>query len=301
MRAREGTGPATRRALVTGADGLIGRSVVEHLLRRGWAVTALDLGWSASCDADRVLTGDAGSESLVSTALDDVTAVVHLGAIPHPGLGTPTAVFGGNTTATFNVLSQAGARGVPRAVLASSINATGVPMNTHDVEPDYFPLDEDAPAAHDDWYSLSKWVDELSASMAHSRWGIDVVALRFPLVRGEAALLEAGAAVLHSPDLARQGREGWAYLDLRDAVSVIEAALTHPLTGSHVVLAAADDILPDALTEDLLDLHAPDVPRRQAFPGRSGLVDTRRARELLGWAPQHSVHDQSRAVAEVSA
>lgn len=282
--------PAPRRVLVTGADGLIGRATTDHLTRRGWRVTALSRSWQRPVEAERVLTGDVTDQRVVAEAVADVDAVVHLAAIPHPSIDTPRAVFTNNTVGTFTVLSEAGEAGVRRVVTASSINAFGVPMNSRPVQPAYYPLDEQSPVDHDDAYSLSKWVDEQTARMAHSRWGVDVLAVRFPLVRDGDALRRWSQRVVDDPDLGRLVREGWAYLDLRDACTVVEAGLSRPLSGAHVVLATAADILPDRPTEELLDRFAPGVPRRRAFPGRSGLVDLDRVRELLGWEPRHSVH-----------
>jgi len=155
--------------LVTGADGKIGRAVVDDLLARGIAVTALSLGWSRPSPADRVITGDATDEADIAGALADVDGVVHMAAIAHRDLAPPYEVFRTNTDATFNVLAQAGERGIRRAVIASSINAFGVPMHRERLLPAYFPIDEDIPYALDDWYSLSKRCDELTAEMAASR------------------------------------------------------------------------------------------------------------------------------------
>jgi len=130
-----------QRVLVTGADGKIGRTVVDDLIGRGLAVTALSLSWSAPSAADRVVTGDATDEADVAGALGDVDAVVHLAAIAHRDLAPPYEVFRTNTDATFNVLAQAGERGIRRAVIASSINAFGVPMHRERMLQAYFPID----------------------------------------------------------------------------------------------------------------------------------------------------------------
>ena len=108
------------------------------------------------------------------------SCVVHLAALAHPTAGTPYDVYTTNVVSTFNVLAQAGALGIDRAVVASSINAFGVPFNPHDVRPAYFPLDEKIPADVADWYSLSKQNDENTARMAWRRWGIDVVVVPVP-------------------------------------------------------------------------------------------------------------------------
>lgn len=281
-------GPVPRRVLVTGADGAIGRAATERLAGLGVAVTALSLNFDGRTPADRVIAGDARDEAVVARALEGVDAVVHLAAIPHPSLGTPPTVFGTNVLATFTVLSLAGQAGVRRAVIASSINAFGVPMNSHGVDPAYFPLDEETPADIDDPYSLSKQVDEATARMMWRRWGIDVVALRFPLVKDAETLRGAAQSVGRDP--ASMAREGWAYLDLRDGVRAIEHALTAPLTGAHVVSLSADDLLIDRPADELLRAYAPAVPLRSPIGARGPLVDTARARALLGFEPQYSIH-----------
>lgn len=284
---------ASPRILVTGADGLIGRAVVARLHDAGYLVSALSLGWGAPLpEADRIFTGDAGDEALMTEAITDVSAVVHLAAIPHPGLGTARAVFVGNTSATFTVLNAAGEHGIARVVLASSINAFGLPLNRHDVYPAYYPLDEAAPVAHDDAYSLSKWVDEQTAAWASSRFGMAVVALRFPLVRALEDLRRQAVALRSVPaEQRRLAREGWAYLALDDAVEAIVLGLEVDVTGAHTVIVAAEDILLDEPTETLLDRYATRSERRARFDGHRVPVDTSAARALLGWAPRSSIRD----------
>jgi nucleoside-diphosphate-sugar epimerase len=279
-----------RRVLVTGASGDIGTATTAHLVEQGIAVTALSLGEPFPEGADRVVVGDATSPADVAEALQDVDAVVHLAAIPHPALGTPYEVYRTNVTATFNVLAETGARGVRRAVIASSINAFGVPMNAHGPMPAYYPLDEELPADLEDAYSLSKLSDELTSTMAWRRWGIDVVAFRFPLVKDENVLREAARSARSDP--MRSVREGWSYLDTRDAARAIHLALVAPLTGSHVIGVSAPDTLIDHPTAELLAEFAPGVPMRESIDGFGAAIDTRRARELLGFEPRHSIHER---------
>lgn len=282
--------PPTRpgRVLVTGADGLIGRATVAALLAEGIAVTAFALDWRRPSPADRTVTGDATEEADIAAALEGADAVVHLAAIPHRDLAPPYQVYRTNTSATFNVLSQAGSLGIRRAVTASSINAFGVPMNHHGMLPAYFPLDEEIPVELDDWYSLSKRSDELTAAMAASHWGMAVVALRFPYVARASDLRRHAEALIRDPG--GRVREGWSYLDVRDAARAALCALTARVDGALVVgLSAADTLIAED-SAALLDRYAPDVPRRRPIPGRSALIDTSRAREALGFLPRHSLH-----------
>jgi nucleoside-diphosphate-sugar epimerase len=284
----EAAGRTRGRVLVTGAGGEIGQATTNHLLGLGYRVTALSLSFPQPPDADRVIVGDATVVADVREALRDADAVVHLAAIPHRDLGTPYEVYRTNVTATFNVLSQAGQQGVRRAVIASSVNAFGVPMNPHDVMPAYFPIDEEIPTDIGDWYSLSKQSDELTARMAWRHWGIDVVAMRFPLVKTREVLVSAAAHSREHPE--RTVREGWAYLDVRDAVRVIEHGLTAELHGAHVVGVSAADTLLDEPTAELLARYAPGVPLRKRIAGREALIDASLAERLLGFVPRHSIH-----------
>jgi nucleoside-diphosphate-sugar epimerase len=276
------------RILVTGADGQIGRAVTDHLVRSGFGVTALSLAFAGPTSADRVEIGDARSPEVVSRAAERADAIVHLAAIPHPSLGTPREVFTSNITSTFTVLAEAGARGIHRVVLASSINAFGVPMNPHDVMPAYFPIDEEIPTDIADAYSLSKFVDENSARMAHRGWGTTVVSLRFPFVGSADSLLARKRHADAHP--ASDAREGWSYLDLRDAARVVHAALEASVEGALVVGVSAEDPLVDRSTADLLSEFAPGVPVRRRIGPRESLIDTTRARTLLGFTPRYSIH-----------
>ncbi|HWU47113.1 MAG TPA: NAD(P)-dependent oxidoreductase [Humibacter sp.] len=276
-----------RHVLVTGADGMIGGALVERLLSHGVEVTALGLDFDSTSPAQHVIVADAADDAVAEAAMYGVDGVAHLAAIAHPSLAPAREVFVRNTSATFTILDRAGAAGVTRAVIAGSINAFGVPMNRHPILPAYFPLDENSPIAHDDAYSLSKWVDEHTARWANSRWGIDVVAFRFPLVKDREALIELNRELLDNErEIERLGREGWSYLVLEDAVDAIVLGLTTPVRGAHTMLLAAANTRLPYDTDVLLDRYAPQVERRRRFAGRESLVDTSVAGELLGWTPK---------------
>ena len=280
-------GLAGRRVLVTGADGTIGSATCERLTSLGARVTGLSLPREGAphVSAERVLYGDARDDEMVQAALEEVELVVHLAAIPSPELADWTTVFSTNVVSTFTVLAHAGELGIRRAVIASSINAYGGPFNSHDVRPAYYPLDEQLPADLDDPYSLSKYTDERTAEMAARHWGIDIIALRFPMTAERGVLLE------HAERAARQPvdgvNEGWSYLDSRDAARAIELSLLSGSRGAHAVFVAADDTTVPFPTEDLLDRHAPGVPRLRSFLGREVPIDLTRARTLLGFRAEH--------------
>jgi nucleoside-diphosphate-sugar epimerase len=281
--------PRPARVLVTGASGTIGSATTEYLVANGIAVTAFSLAGPFPPGADRVFEGDATSPEDVARAFEDVDAVVHLAAIPHPNLGTAHKVFSTNVVSTFTVLAQAGELKIPRAVIASSINAIGYPFNRHRPMPPYFPLDETIAPDAEDAYSLSKIVDEATARMAARRWGIDVVALRFPYVGEGNRLLERARHVGNRP--ADYVAEGWAYLDLRDATRAILLSLLAPVSGCEVIGLSARDTFLDVPTADALAKFAPGVPQRAEIVGRAAAIDTSRAESILGFVPAHSIHE----------
>lgn len=275
--------------LVTGATGNIGRAVVAHLHGRGDRVIAVDTrpGDESPPDGVVAVRADCGDERAVEDAFaaagpeGAVDQVVHLAAIANQEFGTPIEVFCTNVVATFTVMAVAARRKVSRAVIASSVQATGLPGHHLPVLPDRYPIDERQSAHLDDAYSLSKHTDEHTAAMAASRWGLPVVALRFPAVLPLAGLEHAARAYTGNPE--RAAREGWAYLEDTEAARAVACALDADTTGAQVMYLAAPDTLVTGDTEEMLDRYAPDVPRLRRFTGREVPVDTSRARELIGF------------------
>lgn len=274
------------RVVVTGAAGLIGSAVCARLIASGAHVTALDLE-EPRVGAERSAAVDATDHDALARELEGADALIHLAAIPHPSLGTPFEVYRNNTVATFAALAAAGESGVPRIVVASSINASGVPFNRPRRMPAYFPMDEELPEEIDDAYSLSKRTGELAATMAARRWGVGVVSLRFPLVKTAETLREVAVQDAADPD--SRVREGWSYLEVGDAADAVAASLDAPISGAVVLGLAAEDTLLDRPTEEALDEFAHGVPRHRPMPGFASGVDASRARELIGFVPRFSL------------
>lgn len=272
------------RILVTGAAGGLGRTVLDLLAARGVAVTALDVEHTPPVACDRVVIGDAADPAAVRDALAGVDAVVHLAAMASPNHGPPEVVFTNNVRSTFVVLEEAGRAGVRRAAIASSVSVLGLPWAARPLHPAYLPVDEAMPLQVEDPYGLSKQVDEATAAMMARRYGMSVVALRFPFL-GTERLATRAAECAADPGIG--ATDLWSYLDSRDAARACLAAIAAPLTGQHTVFVAAPVTLADRPTEELLDRYHPGVPRRRAFPGRSVPIDLSAAQSLLGFTAEH--------------
>ncbi|MDX6207833.1 MAG: hypothetical protein QOE24_224 [Frankiales bacterium] len=283
----EGWLAMTRRVLVTGAAGLLGRCLVRHLAGEGWSVVGLVMAAGDGADGlDRVVEGNAADPEVARAAVAGVDAVVHLAAIPAPGLAPAEVVFGQNTLATFCILDAATEVGVSRAVLASSLAATGLSFSPHHAQPSYVPIDEDLPTQAADPYALSKLTDELTAAMMTRRSGMTTTALRMPFLGTPADRLGQHAALLAGDPLRGRG-DLWCYLDTRDAARAIGLSLERDSGDSLVIGVAAPDNLTPYPTEQLLDAFLPGVPRRAPLPGRSSLMDLTRAEAVLGFHAEH--------------
>jgi len=283
---RRPVGRLPDQVLVTGAAGLLGRAVVDHLRGLGVGVTAM-LHRPGDIEADRVVVGSMADAAFVRDAVEGADAVVHCAALRAPMLGTAEEVFCGNVTGTFTVLEQAGRAGVRRAVVSSSYSALGLTFAPTMRHPAYLPIDEQIPLQVEDPYAHSKQVDELTSELMSKRHGMTVVALRLPFLGGIGDTIRTRAErVAIDPGFGTAAREFWTYLETRDAARACLLALTEPPPGCHVVTVAAPTTLAPYPTEQLLAVYHPDVPRRRAFPGRTAPFDLTRSHDLLNFSAE---------------
>ena len=169
------------RIAVTGGSGKLGRHVVRRLTADGHQVLNLDRAGDRSPGLAIVDLRDYGQVLDVLLGLDDrhtgFDAVVHLGAIPAPGILPDAATFENNMLSTYNVFQAARRAGIKKVVYASSETVLGLPF---DVDPPYIPVDEEYPARPESTYSLVKHLEEQMA-IELTRWDpeLSIVALRF--------------------------------------------------------------------------------------------------------------------------
>jgi nucleoside-diphosphate-sugar epimerase len=214
--------------------------------------------------------------------LQGVEAVVHLANIPAPDIHTPVTTFTANTAMNYNVFTAATQVGLRRVVWASSETTLGLPFDT---PPRYAPIDEDHYPYPTTSYALSKVTAETLAAHFHAWSGIPFVGLRF-------------SNILGPDDYARfpeywkdpQSRRWnlWGYIDHRDAAMASRLALTADVSGSSAYIIAADDTVMDRSSAELLREVYPDTPLTRDVGEYGTLLANDRAREALGFVPQHS-------------
>ena len=172
------------RVVVTGGSGKLGRAVVTDLAAHGYDVVNLDRlapPQGAPGTFLAVDLTDYGQVLGALTAVDEryrgVDAVVHLAAIPAPGLAPNAATFANNVLSTYHVFEAARAAGITTVVWASSETVLGLPFDT---PPPYVPVDEDYRGRPRSTYSLGKAVEEEMAGH-FCRWNPEasLIGLRF--------------------------------------------------------------------------------------------------------------------------
>lgn len=142
-------------ALVTGATGAIGPSLVNHLLRHGYRVRVLARAAPPTGlfpDAVAVVRGTIDDAVAVRAAMDRVDRVFHLAAtlhIPDPGPEMRDDYTRVNVEGTRCLVDAAQEAGVQRFIFFSTINVYG-PSRAGQV------LDESSPLQPDSWYAETK-------------------------------------------------------------------------------------------------------------------------------------------------
>jgi len=290
-----------RRVCVTGACGQAGRAVVHDLLEHGHEVAATDLAVTRDDLEAGVLRADLTDFGQALQALEGTDAVVHLANIPAPGVAAPAVTFNANLTMNFNVFYAAAKLGLRRVVWASSETTLGVPfgvgsretgfMEADGLAPRYAPVDEEHYPVATTAYALSKVASETMAGQIATWAEIPFVALRFSNIfqAGEYSELPA---IWPDPHARRWNL--WGYVDARDVALACRLALDAPAeavaASPSYVIAAADTVM-NRSSSALLDEVFPGVPLRRELGEFDALLSSERARQAIGYQPQHSWRD----------
>jgi len=167
------------RALVTGANGFLGRHVVSALLERGVEVRAMvrpaahleTLGWPSSVD---VFRADLRTSRDLARAFEGVDVLIHLAAVVS---GAEEAQFAGTVAGTERLLDAMAASTCQRLVLCSSFSVYNYSATRRT-------LNEDSPL-HDvrdlytrDGYTIAKWWQERVTRRYAEMHGWDLTVLR---------------------------------------------------------------------------------------------------------------------------
>lgn len=175
-----------RRALVTGATGLVGSHIVERLHADGWGVRALvrdrdRAGWLQPLGAEPVV-GDVLDASAFARAAVSCDAIFHCAAAILPERAEWEAYRGTNVDGTRNAIAAARASGA-RLLQLSSVSVYGGASRYRDT-----PTDESVelpPLPETAYYARSKRESEALVLDAHRRGEIWGCAVRPDVIYGK--------------------------------------------------------------------------------------------------------------------
>jgi nucleoside-diphosphate-sugar epimerase len=289
------------RICVTGAAGLAGRAVVHDLREYGYEVAPTDLAAGREDLEAGMLRADLTDYGEALQALDGADMVVHLANIPAPGISTPAATFNANMAMNFNVFYAAAKLGVRRVAWASSETTLGPFFGVGTSEwpfieadggsPRYAPVDEDHFPLTTSAYALSKVASEKIAGQIAEWSRIPFIALRFSNIFDPSEYSEL-PTIWSDPEARKWNL--WGYVDARDVAASCRLAVEAPagaVSGSPSFIIAAADTVMNRSSSALLAEVFPDVPLRRKLAEFESLLATDRARQAIGYEPQHSWRD----------
>ncbi|MBT2519496.1 NAD(P)-dependent oxidoreductase [Arthrobacter sp. ISL-28] len=275
------------RIAVTGGSGKLGRSVVRRLTEDGHAILNLDRAGERSAALAVVDLRDYGQVVDVILGLDDrhrgFDAIVHLAAIPAPGLVPDAATFENNMLSTYNVFQAARRAGIKKVVYASSETLLGLPF---DVDPPYIPVDEEYPARPESTYSLVKHLEERMA-IEMTRWDpeLSITGLRFSNVMDPE---DYEAFPSFDADATLRKWNLWGYIDGRDGAQAVARALENAKPGFEAFIIANEDTVMSRSSASLAAEVFPNVKVTKELGEHETMLSIDKAKRLLGFAPEHS-------------
>lgn len=213
------------RILITGASGGIGRMMRPRLRREGRVLRLLDVVAPAPAEPGEpveLVTGSVTDPEAMAGACAGVDALIHLGG--HSRENTWDETVEVNINGTHTVLEAARLAGVNRVILASSNHAVGFRTTSEAGEAG---LPADSAPRPDTYYGVSKATIEALGSLYHSRFGMDVIAIRI------------GSCFETPLHLGVRGLTTWLSPD--DAGRLFEACLTYPSPGYRVIWGVSDN------------------------------------------------------------
>ncbi len=305
------------KVLVTGGAGYVGSMLVPMLLEKGHTVRVVD--WLAhggqsllpvwSHPGFEFIGGDLRDPGVVTAAVKDVNAVVHLAAIVgDPACARdPELAKSVNVGASLSLIAAAKAAGVERLVFASTCSNYGRMK-----DPEGF-VDENADLAPVSLYAETKVAVENAVLAAGEDKGICSTALRCatvfgvsPRMRFDLTVNEFTMEMISRKEIKVFGETMWRpYIHVRDMARGIIAVLEAPrasVAGEVFNLGSTDQNYQKQQLVDLIKPHAPDARVEyvhKAEDPRDYRVTFAKIKAALGFETTRSVPEGIREVADL--
>ena len=290
------------RIFFTGGSGKAGKHVATFLAEQGHQVTNADLvplrdssvadlkvDLTDAGEVYSALAGLARFDELDLPAKPAYDAVVHFAAVPAILLTSEAKTYATNVLSTYNVLEAATRLGVRKVIFASSETTYGVCFAQGERRPLYVPVDEEHPTVPEDSYAMSKVANEVTARSFQARTGFDIYGLRINNVIEPHEYAEMFPPFLQDPALRR--RNIFAYIDTRDLGQMVQRCLEVDGLGYEVFNVANADMSVAATTDEVRERFYDGVELRRPMGRNETFYSIDKARDLLGYSPQHSWRD----------
>jgi nucleoside-diphosphate-sugar epimerase len=269
--------------LVTGATGKVGSHLVPRLLAQGFQVRALVRpGPNVQKLRDQgaeIVEGDLLRAESLDPALKGVETVVHLAAFFRGA--TPEQAREVNLVGTERLAAAARLAGIKKFIFASTSNVYPSGLNRPAREGDS-PGPEPPPHP----YPASKVAAEAKLMEMDREEGIGLCILRFCFIYGEGDRHVWEYMAWQSSQSARNPARRMHTVHHADIGQAVVQALSRRSLGEKVYNIADDAPISDLELMRLARLGEPPPERfALAFDPWEGLLDTRRAREDLGFRP----------------
>jgi UDP-N-acetylglucosamine/UDP-N-acetylgalactosamine 4-epimerase len=307
--------------LVTGAAGFIGSSLLEALLKSNQRITGLDNfetgSWRNLDDVRgsvsqtqwgrfRLIEGDIRQAAICDVACHGVDFVLHhaaLGSVSR-SIDDPRRTNETNITGFLNVLDAARNAKVSRFIYAASSSTYGdhpaLPKVEHQIVKPLSP------------YAVTKYVNELYADVFGRTYGTDCIGLRYFNVFGPrqhpegayAAVIPRWITALIRGEPIKIHGDGETSRDFCFVENVVQANLLAALAGKPAGnqvynIALNDRTSLNELYQNICKMLMERFPHVRSHPAqyfdfrpgdvRHSQADISKARELLGYAPTHSI------------
>ncbi len=268
--------------LVTGGTGVIGRYVVQDLVRAGHDVTNIGRSGAATlpCRHLRADLTNAG-DVYEALAMSKAEAAVHMGAWANWGLVPHTRTYGDNVQGTFNLFQACADLGVRRIIAASSAQVYGLER----FPPVYIPVDEDHPLRPLNSYALAKVTNERAADYFVTNYGMTILSFRIMAVRAPANI---AAEIAH---LAKHPETGtfllWTRGDARDCARACRLAIEKEEVASGVYNITGVVVLGDTSAELVRQYFGDRTEIRGSLKDHESPLSCAKAEAAFGYRPTY--------------
>jgi nucleoside-diphosphate-sugar epimerase len=298
-----------KKYIVTGGAGFIGSTLVRTLLDQGDGevevidnlLTGYERNLEEVRERVRLHRVDIRDAAAIAPLVQGADVVYHLAAIPSVprSIHDPVPSHEINIDGTFNVFRAAAEGRVGRVVYAASSSAYG--------DSETLPKTESMPARPQSPYAVQKLVGEYYASVFHSCFGLETVALRFFNVYGprqDPTSAYSGVLSLFmkhllertTPTIFGDGEQSRDFTYVEDVATLcVKASRAAGIAGKMYNAGNGGRFTLNFVWDLLQKIEGVHIPASYGPPRegdvRHSMADTRSAQAELGHAPQFTIEE----------